>query len=293
MTHLEESMQPLFSAISECTRADGLPLSDRTSFRANCIAGRHRTPVPGYSELTDDITPATGSPIRSWGLLWTLSPVSRRLSGAVRPEFNGSSFAAILCGRRNPTRVRSYAWAAGQILLCGAGVRTVSHAQIFSVVTVAARLDVSHQGGCGPTQQCGGRRYPSGRCLFHTGGLRARPSSEGCSNFGFSARGVGGPIITSLYPLQYCAIPLPGVASAFVLAVRFDRVNFYLLAVRTASADAAEPLRLITAGHAHCHMLFSEYNTVIEGWPDGGLSEARKGGKVVLFRSGAQFVHAA
>ncbi|RNC45728.1 telomerase reverse transcriptase/peptide hydrolase [Trypanosoma cruzi] len=48
ITHLDEAMQPLFNAISEWTRAKGLPLSDRTSFMATRIAGHHKSPVPDF-----------------------------------------------------------------------------------------------------------------------------------------------------------------------------------------------------------------------------------------------------
>ncbi|KAF8304246.1 hypothetical protein TcYC6_0036720 [Trypanosoma cruzi] len=61
------------------------------------IAGHHKSPVPDFSRINGRRYPCGRQPVRSWGLLWTPSPVSRRMSGAARPEFNRSSFAAILC----------------------------------------------------------------------------------------------------------------------------------------------------------------------------------------------------
>ncbi|RNC39208.1 peptide hydrolase [Trypanosoma cruzi] len=237
ITHLDEAMQPLFNAISEWTRAKGLPLLDRISFMAINNAGHHETPVMGFFRIAGRRHPCDRQSHKILGvtvdsLLTSFEEDVRRRRARIQHIIFCRNF---MCGRRHSTRVRSYAWAAGQILLHGCGVRTLSHAHTFSVVTVVAMLGVGHQGGCGTTQQCGNCRHPSGQFPLHTGGLRASKNPEGRSNLDLSAGGIGGPSITSLYPLQYCVGPFSADFSAFLLPVRIDRFDIYLLVVQTTS----------------------------------------------------------
>ncbi|RNC55012.1 peptide hydrolase [Trypanosoma cruzi] len=185
------------------------------------IAGHHKTSVPEFFRIAGrrhlcgrQIHKILGVTVDS---LLSFEEGVRRRKDRIQHIIFCRKF---MCGRRHSTRVRSYAWTAGQILLHGCGVRTLSHAHTFSVVTVVAMLGVGHQGGCGTTQQCGNCRHPSGQFPLHTGGLCARKNPEGCSNLDLSAGGIGGPSITSPYPLQYCAGPFSTDLSAFLLPVR-------------------------------------------------------------------------
>ncbi|RNC36076.1 peptide hydrolase [Trypanosoma cruzi] len=200
------------------------------------------------------------------------------MSGAARSEFNRSSFAAILCVEDDTPH--------------GCGL-THGRQDRFSCVVVRSAHFPTHtpsllsqllQGWTSVIKAVAGLPRNAGTADTHLDNIFS--TLEVCVQVRILRAAAiwtslpeasVDPILRASILCNFVPDPSPAGVSSFLLHVRIDRVTFYLLAVRTTSTDAAEPFRLITARTAHCHMLFSDHNTVIEGWPDGGVSEERKG----------------